>query len=180
MTTQFIPDVFEGLMPAIIAKVGFPVYFDFGHYREIVRNQTMKQANPTKPDRYPLLWLVMDIKEEHGKYAGIYADSPFEIIIAMDTTVDRTMQQRRDEVFIPILYPIYAALIQAILDTPKIVTLGTDLRHTKTDRPYWGGQDGYGNGEMNLFNDYIDALQIKLPELKIKDTCNQFKKLKKI
>lgn len=179
MTTQFIPDVFSGLMPTIIDKVGFDVFFEFGHYREIVRNQTMKSGNPNKPQRYPLLWLVMDFEEHHGKYSAVYAEGDFQIIIAMDTTADRTMQQRRDEVFLPILYPIYEALVQVILDTPKIVTIGTDLKHTKTDRPYWGGQDGYGNGEVNLFNDHIDAIQIKLPQLKIKDSCNQFKQLKK-
>lgn len=180
MTTQFIPDVFLSLMPSIIDKVGFDVFFEFGHYKEIVKNQTIKSGNPDKPHRYPLLWLVMDFEEQHGKYNGIYAESDFQIIIAMDTTVNRTMKERRDEVFLPILYPIYDALIETILDTPKIVTLGNDLKHSKTDRPYWGGQDNYGNGESNLFNDHIDAVQLKIPQLKIKDTCTDFKKLKKI
>lgn len=171
MTAQFIPDVFEKLMPSVIQKYGSTVYYEYGHYREIVKNLTLKEGNVEKPKKYPLVWLVMDFEEKHGQALSVYASSKFNIIIAMDSTANRTMKQRRDEVYVTVLLPIYEALIDSILESPDIKTLGTDLKHTSILRPYWGKQDQFGNGEVNLFNDIVDAIQIKDLELNIKDIC---------
>jgi len=171
MTPQFIPDVFEGLMPSIIQKYGSTVYYDYGHYREIVKNLTIKEANTDKPHKFPLVWLIMDFEEKHGEALSVYASSSFNIIIAMDSTANRTMKQRRDEVYVPVLLPIYKALIDSILESQDIKTLGTDLKHTAIMRPYWGKQDNLGNGEANLFNDIVDVIQIKDLKLNIKEIC---------
>jgi hypothetical protein len=49
------------------------------------------------------------------------------------------------------------------------------IPHERILRPYWGGQDSYGNGTANLFNDFIDAIQIRKLRLVVNDmVCDQF------
>lgn len=173
--TQYIPD----LVASVVAKVDtyfssragdpFPVYFDFGHYTEVTRNLTNKEGNPQKPDKYPLVWLVMDMEENMGKL-GVYADINMHLILAMDTEATLTMQERRDTRFLPRLYPIYARLLLELKQSKSFQASGL-IQHTKIDRPYWGGQDSYGNGTGNLFNDNIDAIQIKNLKISVKNIC---------
>lgn len=177
MITQYIPDVFA----AVVARVSqtmealpadpFKVFFDFGHYTEVTKNLTLKDQSPTQQDkRYPLVWLVMDFDEQMGANPADYARIPgVQIIIAVPTTIDYTMQERRDKNFIPTLYPIYAELIKQLAVAPEFGMPGElKLVHTKTDRPYWGGSDQLGNGTANLFNDFIDAIQIRNLSLNVK------------
>ena len=177
MKTQFIPDVIgsavEKVDTAIFAKHSFRVFFDFGHYQEVTKNLTVKgKSISQKGERYPLVWLVMDFEERHGLNPDTYADVNLHLIIAMPTNNNYTMEQRRDEVFVPKLYPIYQELLTQISKSksfgmPKLEM----IEHTKIDRPYWGGQDSMGNGTVNLFNDFIDAIEIKNLRLRIKQIC---------
>ena len=173
--TQYIPD----LVGQVVAKVDtyfstrtinpFAVSYDFGHYSEVNRNLTLKEGNPDKPLKYPLVWLVMDMEESVGKL-GVYAEVNMNLIIAVDTTPTLTMQERRDQKFLPVLYPIYARLLEEFKNSKAFQTAAV-IQHTKIDRPYWGIQDAQGNGVANLFNDYMDAVQIKNLKLTVKNIC---------
>jgi hypothetical protein len=173
----YIPDELKVVVDAVNTAFStrsndpFNVYYDFGHYAEVVKNLTLKGQSPTKrTERYPLVWLVTDYPEIKGNFK-IYATTSLQIIIAMPTDMNYTMQQRRDTVFFPRLYPIYEELLNQIsryslFGKPSVAA----IEHTKIDRPYWGGQDS-GNGVANLFNDFIDAVQIKNLKLTIKNKC---------
>lgn len=162
MEPIYIPDIVEELVATAAGYLGQAIIFDKGHYTEIVRNQTTKGANPVKPARYPLVWLVLDMDEDIYTELTSYSKVKLHLIIAMDTTATRTVDERRDLVFKPVLYPIYAALLKAIRNSPKLNnSFAKTMKHKKTDRYYWGGQDAYGNGKANLFNDMVDAIQLR-------------------
>lgn len=169
LAVQYIPEIIKGIVDKTRAKLGTDLFFDKGHYTEVSRNLIQLEGNPNKPKKYPLVWLVMDMKENIAPRLGVYADVDVHIIIANDTDATYTMDQRVNNVFLPVLYPIYQELLNQIMDCPFLFnSLPGAMPHEKYDRYYWGGQDSQGNGQANLFNDCIDAIQIKKITLSVK------------
>lgn len=176
ITVQVIPNLLEELVAKAANKLNREIFFDKGHYNEVVRNLTMKVDSPAKPKRYPLVWLVMDMKETLNPRLGIYADIDVHLIFAMDTDINYTLDQRVTNNFIPVLYPIFQELLNQIEDCSFFNnSLNSLMKCEKWDRPYWGGQDSQGNGQANIFNDFIDAIQVKSLRLSVKKQfCNTF------
>jgi hypothetical protein len=165
-----IPDLFAD----IAAKVDealfsrdvdpFHVYFDYGHYAEVTRNLTNKDGGvTTKNKKYPLIWLVMDFVERRGELNFPVQLPDLHILIATKTDVDSTTPKRIASNFKPRLYPIYRELLYQMGQSGYFtVTEPETIPHEKIDRPFWGGQDVNGaNGVANLFNDHIDAIQVR-------------------
>ncbi len=171
MIPQYIPDSFEELVDKISLKLGYKVHFDAGHYWEVTKNLQLKDGaiEESTREKYPLFWLVMDFEEEVGR-SDIYAELPnIQLIIATRTEMAYTMEERRDKTFKPILYPIYNEFFNQLYVSKAFMKVGTTYPHRKWDRPYWGGQES-GNSEQNLFNDHVDAIQIKL-KISVKKQC---------
>jgi hypothetical protein len=180
----FIPDLFA----AIAAKVSavftsraqdpFPVYFDYGHYNEVVKNLTQKDNSISqKNTKYPLIWLVMDFVEKCGVVEDGYCSLPdIQILIAKDTNAQDSTKDRIEKTFKPRLIPVYREFInQLTLSGYFFEQSESEVPHERILRPYWGGQDSIGNGQANLFNDFIDAIQIRRLQLRVNENvCNQF------
>jgi hypothetical protein len=178
-----IPDLFK----AVAAKVNealstratdpFTVYFDYGHYNEVTRNLTSKDGSVSqKGKKYPLIWLVMDFVEKVGATTD-YCELPdLQILIATVTTPAITAAQRIEKTFKPRLYPIYSELMDQIEQSGYFSVGDAEaIPHERILRPYWGGQDGFGNGTANLFNDFIDAIQIRKLKLNVNESvCDEF------
>lgn len=168
---QYIPDIFNALTAKVATQLGQSVRFDFGHYGDVCQNIKFKDESITmKADKYPLIWLVMDFEERRGRNPADYADlSSAMIIIAVDTQPTYTMQERRDISYLPVLYPIYDSLLTQISKSRAFgMPSKLNIVHTKIDRPYWNGGEP---GGKNMFNDYIDAIQIKGLSLSVKQNC---------
>jgi hypothetical protein len=153
------------------AKVGFttPVYFDYGHYREITNRLKGKDKQITnKGKKYPLIWLVMDFEEDYSGELGLYNTVSVQIIIACATKKESTTPLRIAENFNPLLIPVYNIFLNAIRASTTIQSIGIkEPEHTRVLRPYWDGSDASGSG--NLFDDFIDAIQLKNLKLKVKN-----------
>jgi hypothetical protein len=165
---RFIPDIIRDIVFKVDAEMsaktnGTRVFFDYGHYREIVKNLEIKDGSITmKDEKYPLVWLVMDFVEEIYPESHIYARVNLQLFIIDFTTVNRSMDQRRDEVYLRTLYPIYEELIRQFSECDEVVDAPLSyLPHTKIDRPFWGKPDQEGNNLSDFLNDYVDAIQIK-------------------
>lgn len=172
-TIQILSPILEGLIQKVSTKLGTTVYFDKGHYLEIVKSLTQKEGAIPKVNKYPLFWLVLDMKETMFPRLGVYADVDVHFIIAKDTLINYSTQERIDNIFIPVLYPIYVAVMNEIQNCPSFFNSAIEtLKHEKFDRYYWGGQDSLGNGEANLFNDFIDAIQVKALTISIRKNQN--------
>lgn len=167
LITQYIPDLVGEVVAKVATTMKQEVYYDYGHYSEVVKNLDEKDKSITNKAKYPLIWLVMDFEEGMNGKTGDYAELSLQLIIATDTSADFTMQERRDKSYLPILYPIYAELLNQF-SNHRSFNGAYNTPHTKIDRPYWGVQSGLGNGTGNLFNDFIDAIQIKNFKVNVK------------
>jgi hypothetical protein len=175
-----IPSAFQALIAnefaAEAAKAGFttPVYFDYGHYMEITnRLKSKDRAITNKGLKYPLIWLVMDFEQQTSTDASVdWLVPSVQIIIATDTKKESTTPERMAATFDPLLIPVYEILMKAFRRSKTFFTLQPDdPQHSMWLRPYWDGADNTGkNG--NLFDDFIDAIQLKIRNLVIKSNCS--------
>lgn len=172
-----IPTLFENIVAKVDAELNTGtspkrVYFDYGHYVDVTRNLGDKDKSISqKGDKYPLIWLVMDFEERFGGEEYEYCELPdLQFIIAVPTKPAINARKRTEETFTPTLYPIYEEFKKQIAYSGYFGN-AEPLEHTKIDRPYWGGQDGLGNGQANLFNDFIDAIQLKRVRLNVNNIC---------
>lgn len=164
----YTPYVWRDIIAKVAVQVGFPVLFDWGHYEEVQKQLQMKTGGMTDNERkkYPLVWLVCDFAEDKGDNMDLYSENKHQLIIAMNTDVNYTMQQRAEISFLPVLYPIYSSILTQIHKDFRFESSARDLiKHTKIDRPYWAGGQKMG---QNLFSDFIDALEIRDLQVQIK------------
>jgi hypothetical protein len=148
-------------------------YFKYGHLREITNMLSEKDKSENyKYQKYPLIVLLLDISEKKGIDAIVYSEILVRVWICCNTRKEYTSESRTTNSFKAILQPIYDLFIQKLessgyFNYDKL----TGFSHTKTDRYFWGLDDG----TVNVFNDFIDAIDIENLELKIKkqfNTCN--------
>jgi hypothetical protein len=174
----FVSNVVKDLFDKTQAKLGTEMFYDFGHYVEVAGKLTEKGRQLDKPNKFPLLWLVMDAEEKRFPDGSdfLYADISVHILIAMDTKPEYTAKEREELIFGPILNPIYDEFIRQVQSSKYLQnSLPSSMSHSKWNRYYWGGQDANGNSTANLFNDHIDAIQIKGLKLRIKKQyCQTF------
>lgn len=182
-----IPEIFKSIVERVNEVLStrdndpFPVFYDFGHYAEVVKNLTTKDGSISNKNRkYPLVWLVMDFVEQYNTLSDGYCVLPdLQILITTVTTPDITTAQRIEKTFKPRLYPIYSELLEQISASGYFQVMSPDsIPHEKIDRPYWGLTAGVGgyNNTANLFNDFIDAIQIRKLRLTVnEEVCEDFK-----
>lgn len=178
-----IPYLFRDIVAKVNAELSsrttdpFNVYYDFGHYAEVTKNLTQKDRSTSQRDKkYPLIWLVMDFVERFTADEFGYCELPeLQILIATVTTPKLSTAERIEKTYVPRLYPIYEELKNQMELSGYFDMSGPFFPHEKIDRPYWGGQDANGNGQANLFNDFIDAIQLRKIKLKVnEEVCDQF------
>lgn len=154
----------------------FNVYFDYGRYLEITRRLTEKQGGVTTPSkRFPLIWLVIPFNEHYGDTEQVCELSKLQIMIACLTNKDSTTPDRMADNFVPRLFPIYDELIKQITISGFFSEIGYNVPHDKINQPYWDGKEN-GPNQANMFDDFIDAIQLKNIQLTVNEqTCAQFK-----
>lgn len=137
------------------------INFQKGHQIELIQTLAQLDASPQlKNLKYPLIWLVQDFKEKRGRKAGIYATTNLSIVIAHQTVDTYKATERDVNVFRPVLYPIYYALLEALAVSDFVNDGSSDLMmHDKEDKYFWGTQS-IGGTIANQLNDYVDAIEI--------------------
>lgn len=143
------------------------VQYYYGHPKEII--DTLRQKDQSMNYRfakYPAVCLFQDFSESEGRIIGVASDVRLHIIICYSTDQNYKASERYANSFKPILYPIYYALLNEIFKSGKVLASDKDsLPHTKIDRLYWGRTGLYGN-EGNIFDDFLDAIEIQDLQLK--------------
>lgn len=162
----YIVDIFAD----IVAEMDATVYFMHGHPLDIVNQLSAKNKDATlKFQRFPLIALFQDFTETKGRTMAYNSEVSLNLIIATTTNPNYTSAQRYDNSFRTVLYPLYDEFMQKLFESCKFADLADDLiPHEKIDRLFWGKQGLYGN-TGNIFNDYIDAIEIKNLNLKVKN-----------
>jgi hypothetical protein len=148
------------------------VHYMAGHPLEITQRLTERgNDNVLKYSKYPLVGLLMDIPEQHGVAIG-YFNVRLNLIIARSTGSELIVDQRYEKNFIPVLYPIYEALMNKLVTfsygkyKPFNNSSVQQLRHDKFDRVFWG-KESFMSNTSNYFKDYIDAIEIRNLELSV-------------
>lgn len=164
------PETFKIYADAIVSNTwtSKAPYFMAGHMVEIANALTLKdnQEQPYSFEKYPLIALITDIPEKRDTF-GITAKC--RILIMTLTDPNYSTAQREISTFVPVLYPLYNDLMNAI--KASRVFSGDVDKHTKTNRYFWGTQLAMMNGKT-IMNDHIDAIEIDDLELSIYNHCN--------
>jgi len=148
------------------APLDVPAYL-YGHQLDINNQLLRLQQDPLKKEqRYPLVALFLDIEEP--VINGVINYKLNLVIVAKTNPNDSAVMRFEDtKVFKTILNPLYEAFFKSLGDSGLFMWPGVMERpkHSKFFRPFWGKpiteQLETKKNEANIFNDYLDAIQIK-------------------
>jgi hypothetical protein len=165
-----IPSLFASLAPKSAERVAFDVSFDYGHYDAVNKNLVNKTGAISEENRakYPLIWLVTPFEQRFNPKGDSYCElSGLDILVLTKTDPDASLDAKIAANFQPVLWPIVRALFVEIADSGLFQVLSDDAI------PYdymkdWFYQSGL-SGKNNLFNDTLDAVQIRNMRLKVNE-----------
>lgn len=142
------------------------VQFEHGHYLQISKVLQQKALGvESKFKKWPLIGLFRDFPETNQ--SGIYADTNIVLIIAKGSDPNWTSDQREANSFIPVLFPVFNALLEAIDNDGRFEMQSIySLPYTKIDHYYWGTETKLDK-TPNIFNEYTDAIELRIPNLRI-------------
>lgn len=144
------------------------VHYLYGHPKEIIQRLAEKKGE-FRFQKYPLVALFQDFKEITGKEKGIKCEVKLNLIICHQTDQKYTSDERYVKNFKPILYPIYHELLLQIRKSGRVMIASENqIDHIKIDRVFWG-KEGLGGVKENVFDDLLDAIEIKDLSLKFYD-----------
>jgi hypothetical protein len=169
---RYFVDIFGDIVAAVRAEYDTvndrEPYYIYGHPKEIAHRLSLKDKSATnKLRKFPLVALFQDFAENHGELLSDDYNLSFTCIIVMSTNKNYTSQERYENTFKPILYPIYELLLKKMDISEYLITVDYELiEHIKTDRLFWGAAGIYGN-EGLIFNEYLDAIEINFPNIRV-------------
>ena len=147
------------------------VYFMQGSLLEITNVLQSYTNSPSyKNKKYPLVILVRDVKEKLNKQLnGLGTSFKCHLLIITLTNPELRSDQREAQNFKPVLLPIFEELINQISKS-KLFAMPTvkDMDITKWDCYFYGTKE---NIKKNIFNDYVDAIDIESITLNTKNIC---------
>lgn len=163
VSTELLPQLKE-YDPAITG-----VHYQFGHPLEIIKTLGQYDQGVTTPfDKYPLIAFFLDMPIKRGVTPGVYGEGTAHMaIIRQCYNPNQTAAERDQTNFEPVLTPIYLELMKQISLRGDLFMLpGQEmLPHDVIYRYYWGKEGLFGN-TANIFNDWVDAIELKI-KLKI-------------
>lgn len=162
--------VFTSLPASVtsITRATLVINYHYGHPIEIIN--LFKQASHAesyKYDQFPAICLMQDFPEKFTD-SGFEREVELNVVIVTDTKREYEASERYSLIFTPLLYKIYDKFIDELAASTYIA--GSSFEHTKYDRLYWGKTGLYGN-QGNIFNDFIDAIELENLKLRILKTC---------
>lgn len=169
MKPVYINDIFGEIVARVSAKLLAQlqavdpaitgVHYQYGHYTDIQERLITFGKGTSRNQRFPLICVFEDEKIEHRR-EGFFGMAKKKILILAQTTATRTRVQREEEVFKPILYPIYEELLTQIFKSGKFNVYSEDqIEHSQINRPHWGDPGIYRN-EKYLFTDVLDGIEL--------------------
>lgn len=163
-----IQDVIKDVVSEVKSSLELPVLtFMYGTITELISDLDSMSGTPESArEKYPLVWMPMDVTEKYTDNDFVY-DVTLRLIICSATNNTYTTAERYAQNFTPTLQPIYEELLRQLTLNPYLyVKSDTQIPHSKTDRVHWGktaliSSDGQGI-------DYVDAIEIENLTLKVK------------
>jgi hypothetical protein len=170
-----VTDILSQIVQKTALIYGKPVHFFFGHIFDISAELMERSKTVTyRGLKYPSIMLLQDFSEKYqqGKAWDCEADLQILIVAASDNKF--SPENRKENVFRPVLYPIYEAFIKALKRTPAVLSSPeTNILNTKTDRPAMSlalNAETRKEGIPALFADHLDGIEVRL-SLKLFENC---------
>ena len=146
--------------------------FLHGHPRDIVA-QLQELVHNEK--RFPLIAMFEPFEETVS--TDSYVEAKLDFVICNLTKPDYHSPQRYDFNMRPVLLPLKDLFIEALKSYVKPLNYKKQLSFTAINQTYWGKQGLYGS-EGNIFNDHIDAIELKNVDLLFtSENCISYGKL---
>lgn len=143
---------------------GKTVYYMYGHPKEITKRlQELSNSTTQKDKKFPLIILFTDITVTHDT-PGFYGSASIRMLVCNYTQPEYISEKRTEINFKPILHPIKEELLNQ-LDRHEQFTFEEDLKFSETDMYFYGSQIN----DKNIFNDYIDAIELNVQKFNIKN-----------
>lgn len=141
-------------------------YYLHGHPIEIISTlQEYTQIASLKLKKFPLIALFEDF--EGSEKEGLYlTKAKLNVLIITDTSPTYKAPERYVKTFDTVLTPIYELFIKYCVNSRALNTPKNKIAHTKVNHLYWGKNGLYGN-DGNVFNDFVDAIEIKNLDFKV-------------
>lgn len=136
-----------------------PPYYMYGHRLEIANRLTKKDSDKVEKKRkYPMIALRLDTSEA---IEGQVANYTLNLAIIHQTKQTYNAEERYENVFKPILYPLYELFFEKLREAGLFWWDGPLEKpvHTKIDRPFFG-TTGDEKNQKHLFKDPLDAIEI--------------------
>lgn len=173
-------DIIEDIVDEVRSDSSNPAsgeapYYLHGHPVDVMNQMTLREkSDQLKFKKWPLIALFQDFEESYGASPLTQSEVSLNIIIATNTKADFFAAQRYDQSFRTTLQPLYELFITKLVSSKKFKDLVPGINnvpHTKIDRLYWGTDSGTGN-TSHKFPDYIDAIEIRDLNLKLRKKSN--------
>lgn len=137
------------------------IRFEHGHYLEIAKRLEIlsKGSLVDKQSKWPLIGLFRDFPET--PQVGQFSQIKVTLFIAMWSEPNLSSDEREQQNFIPILFPIYNEILEQIDNDIRFQTTTVEeIDHTKIDHYYWGSQTVLDKGP-NIFNQWTDSIELQ-------------------
>ena len=140
---------------ARVAEITAVKTFHFGSFKYVQGKMIEATKNSNYADYFPMVMMVTegfdyDMELDDGKQ-----EYPLQIVIVDLTKQNYTTQQSLDNVFIPVLNPIYVELINKL----KVYYSNefSRLPHNKKDHFFYSAEEAK---DQNKLAEYLDAVEI--------------------
>lgn len=161
MSFPNVVDVIGGVTSKI-QTLGVPYYY-CGHVAEVINTLAAKDQNKEwKLKKYPAVFLFHTFKEERTEYESTVND--LRIAFVTNTRQNWKAANRYENIFDPVLTPIMENFIHELSRYDGIEWGG---EYECKYYPFWGSEN-----DKNVGNDFADAIEITLKDLKIFPTCS--------
>jgi hypothetical protein len=169
MIERYITDIVGEVVTATATALSNSIHYEFGDMNEVVMLLSkMSLYKQSAEKKYPLVAMFTDIPENRGRATHIQSEITIpSIIIATFTSQKYTAKERMEKSIKPILQPIYDELLKQFkLHQAVDVAAANLIVHQKINRLSWGQSALFQ--ENNAGTDFIDAIEIRNLELKVK------------
>jgi hypothetical protein len=153
------------------------IKYQFGHIRDIGEILLSYSATAQyRLQKYPAIFLLQDFTERKGgNYsADVDCEVRLQLLIVAASAPTYRPAERYEKVFKPTLYPIYERFIEELGGSGTLIETASNGRfeHEKIDRPRISNAlTEFTKGDKNLFNDHLDAIEIRNLNLRILKEC---------
>lgn len=159
------------------SRYGNDINFMWGDWTYIANQLTLWSRTPeTEARKYPVICLFSPINENKTN-PRYYCTANVDLLIATPTRSELTNEQRERITFEPILRPIYAHFMNALVHNNHFDFQRNSAPHTYAEN-YGYGSRGIMMSQGKRFGDLIDGIDIKNLVINVKKPiCNGYTRL---